>query len=75
MNYLVIEIQTDSGTTSTLTYQYQDLALANQKYYSILSAASVSSVDVHAAMIVDERGFLVKNESFDHRGTELTLSV
>lgn len=67
MNYLVIEIQTNNGTTSTLTYQYEDLAHAEAKYYAILSAAAVSSVDVHAAVILDGRGFLMKNESFDHR--------
>ena len=66
MNYLVIEIQTNSGTTTTLSYQFDSLDLARQKYYTILAAAVVSTIDCHAAMIVDENGFLVQNESFRH---------
>lgn len=64
--YLVIEIQTSGGKISTLNYQFDALNLAEQKYYSILSAAAVSSIDVHAAMIVDNRGVVLKNDFYDH---------
>ena len=67
MNYLVVEMQTDKGTTSTLTYQYTDYALAQQKYFTILSAAVVSQIDVHSAYIVDETAELKAWSSFDHR--------
>lgn len=66
MNYLVIELQTTNGTTSNIVTQYNNLAQAQQKYYTILSAAVVSKVDIHSAMIVDETGFLLMNESFRH---------
>lgn len=66
MNYLVIEIQTNGGVMSTLTYQFDALPLAEQKYYLILSSAAVSEIDVHAAMIVDENGFVIKNNSYRH---------
>lgn len=64
MNYIVIEIQTNNGTVNTLTYQYTDIAQANSKYYTILAAAAVSNLDAHAAVILDENGYLVRNESF-----------
>lgn len=64
--YLVIEIQTQNGKVSTLNYQYDDIRLAEQKYYLILSAASVSSLDVHSAMIVDPRGTVLKNDYYEH---------
>lgn len=70
MNYLVIELQTTNGTTANLVTQYNDLAKAQQKYYSVLAAAVVSKVDVHSAMIVDETGFLLMNESFKHIAEE-----
>jgi hypothetical protein len=65
-NYIVIEVQTDGGVTSTLSYQYDNLAEARQKYYLILSVAVVSTIDNHAALIVDEDGYLIMNESFHH---------
>lgn len=66
MNYLVIELQTNDGVMSALNYQYADLTSAEQKYYQILSIAVASDIDCHAALIVDENGFVFKNESFRH---------
>lgn len=68
MKYIVIEIQTNDGDVSTLTWQFDDLAQANAKYYAILSVAAVSGLDAHAAVILDERGYLLKNESFNKAG-------
>lgn len=69
--YLVIEIQTQNGKVSTLTYQYDDLSLAEQKYYLILATAAVSSLDVHAAMITDCRGMVLKNYFYDRRTSDV----
>jgi hypothetical protein len=67
--YLVIELQTSNGQISTLNYQYDDIRLAEQKYYLILSAAAVSTIDVHAAMIVDSKGTVLKNEYYEHNAS------
>ena len=72
MNYLVIEMQTTDGTTANIVNQYDNLPEAEQKYYQILSSAVVSTVPIHAAAILDEHGFLVKNESFTHTQPEPT---
>lgn len=66
MKYIVIELQTENGTTSTLTYQFDTLAQAEQKYYQILSFAVVGEVDVHGAVIMDNTGFVLKNECYKH---------
>ena len=66
MNYIVIEMQTTNNVTSTLTYQFDEPALADQQYYSILSAAAVSVVDVHSALIINEVGETLKHDSFTH---------
>lgn len=63
MKYIVIEVQTISGTTSTLTYQFDEPMLADQQYYSILSAAAVSAVDVHSALIINEVGETIKHDT------------
>lgn len=68
--YLVIEIQTQNGKVSTLNYQYDDIRLAEQKYYLILSAATVSTIDIHAVMIVDPRGTVLKNDYYEHNKGE-----
>ncbi len=66
MNYIVVEMQTNEGTTSTLTNQYNNLDTANQKYHQILSYAAVSTIDCHAAVMLDENGMFLKSEGFRH---------
>jgi len=66
MNYLVIELQTNAGTTANIVTQYDNLPQAEQQFYSICSAAVVSTVDTHAVILTDENGFTMKNECFKH---------
>lgn len=67
MKYLVIEIQTDAdGNVATLITQKDDLNEATSVFYSVLSAAAVSSVPVHAAVLLMNNGAVVKREVFDH---------
>lgn len=64
--YLVIELQTTGGVTSALVDQFASYELALQKYYLVLSFAAVSTIDTHAAMVIDPRGRVWKSESFVH---------
>ena len=64
--YIVIELQTINGVCSTLTYQFETQALAEQKYYTILSAAAVSQVDVHAAVVMTNAGYVERREVYIH---------
>lgn len=64
--YIVIEMQTNEGVTTTLTYQFDTLALAEQKYYYILAAATTSEVGIHAAVIMDQKGCVIKNDYYEH---------
>lgn len=66
MNYLVVELQTNDGTTSAITYGYNTLNEAKARYHLILSTGATSEIDIHSASILDERGFLVVNEYFEH---------
>lgn len=70
MNYIVIEAQTNNGVTTTIIDTYASFALAEQKYYLVLSAAAVSNVPIHSAAMLTERGNLVKYECYDHREPE-----
>lgn len=64
--YVVIELQTSNGTVSSIVNAYNTLNEAYQKYYQILSSAAVSSVDVHAAIIVSDHGEIISANSFEH---------
>ena len=64
--YIVIELQTNGGVTGNFVFAFTDIADAYAKYYTILSVAAKSSVEVHAAIILDETGKMIANEHFAH---------
>jgi hypothetical protein len=64
--YVVIELQTNDNKVSTLTYAFDTMAEAEQKYYQILSFAVVSTVEVHACVLMTHDGFVQKNEVYYH---------
>ena len=64
--FIVIEMQTDGGVTTTITTSYTNENEAYQKYYQILSFAAVSTVDIHSACVMNEYCGVLKNETFIH---------
>jgi len=68
--YIVIELQTNGGVTANIVTAYADFSVALQAYYTILAAAAVSSVEIHAAVMVNSKGELLRHESFTHKGVE-----
>ena len=66
MNYIVIEMQTTNGVTSALHNIYNNYPQAEQQYHTVLAAAAVSSVPLHAAAMLNERGQMIKFEFYDH---------
>ena len=67
MKYIVIELQKNSdGSVGNHVYAYNEKAEAESKYYAILSAAAVSSVPVHSAIIIQEDAVPVQYKSFSH---------
>ncbi len=65
--YIVIEIQTnDSGAIGTLVNSYADRNQAEQKYHAVLSAAAVSALPKHSAVMLDNDGVYVKGECYRH---------
>ena len=66
MVYIVIEIQADDSTAATIVNSYTDRNLAEQKYHNILSAAAVSAVPVHSAVMLTGDGTRIKGETYRH---------
>lgn len=69
--YLVIELQTNpDGSVGNLVYKYDALNEAESKFHAILAAAAVSSLPVHAAVMLTNTGVMVKSEYYRHGGEE-----
>ena len=68
--YIVIEIQTNpNGTVGNIVNAYATKDLAFQKFHTILAAAAVSSLPVHAAVILDNKGLQIAAQAFEHEVT------
>ena len=68
---VVIELQKLSDTQiANIVTVYQTRAEAEQKYHAILSAAAVSEVPIHSAIMLEEDGRTIKNEWYNHMVAE-----
>lgn len=65
--YILVELQTNNGTTANIVTAFEDKLQAESAYHSVLASAAVSQVEVHAAALLDERGNLLKKEFYRHR--------
>lgn len=65
--YIVIELQKTGDTLADLEFAYTDYNKALEKYYKVLAAAVVSTVEVHSASLLDETGAVLLNETFSHK--------
>ena len=69
--YIVIELQTNAeGVVGSLVYKYDSRDEAEGKYHNILAAAAISSLPVHAAVMLTNAGTMVKSEYYRHGGDE-----
>lgn len=65
--YIVIELQVNAdGQLGNFVWAFDTLAQAESKYHSVLSTAAVSRIPIHSAVIMDERGNVLMNTSYDH---------
>lgn len=63
--FIVIEIQT-STTVATIVNAYDNRPQAESKYHQILTAAAVSTVPKHGAIMLTDEGERLKNECYIH---------
>lgn len=62
----VIELQSGDVSGSAIPMAYADLPDAEEKYHQILQYAAKSEVRKHGAVMVDENGFVLKQEVYHH---------
>lgn len=70
MTYLVIELQTTNNITSHLAWSYDNIEQAESKYHSVLSVAAISSIPIHAAVILNQEGNTIKSWFYEHKVEE-----
>ena len=70
MKYVVIELQDMGSQVANLVTPYDSVNQAEQKYHEVLSAAAVSQVPVHSAIMLNSEGQYIKSEAYDHRTQE-----
>lgn len=71
MKYIVMELQTSSdGTVANLVWQFDDRLAAESKYHSILAAAAISQLPIHASMIFTNDGTMVMSAYYVHEQPE-----
>lgn len=63
--FIVIEIQT-SDNVATIVNSYDNRPQAESKYHQILTAAAVSTVPKHGAIMLTDEGERLKNECYLH---------
>lgn len=66
--YCIIETQTSGSSMAVVTPipVYSDRNEAESAYHAKMSAAAVSSVAVHSVVMLDEKGCVILNGSYEH---------
>ena len=68
--YIVIEIQKTGDKIATLVTTHTDSNEAESKYYTVLAAAAMSTVPLHAASLLTEDGRCLRSEAYKHSVAE-----
>lgn len=64
--YILIELQTTNGQTANIVTAFEDKLAAESAFHSVLASAAISQVGIHAAVLLDEKGNLLKREFYRH---------
>lgn len=68
MNYIVIELQTNGGTTAVVPPAvYTNKQEAESKFHQCQAAAAISSVEEHTVLLFDSNGKMIRPaECYEH---------
>ena len=64
--YLVIELQVNNGQPAKIVTVHDTLQDAQYKFHTVAASASISSVQKHVVIIMNEYGFPIENAIFKH---------
>ena len=75
MQYLVIEIQKINGQLAHIVTTHDTREEAESKFYTVLAAAAVSGLPLHAATLLDEGGNALRSDHYIHEQSASNESV
>ena len=65
--YLVIELQTNTdGTMGSQVTSFDARDRAENKYHTVLAAASISTKPKHSAVLMTNEGFVLESKCYHH---------
>ena len=64
--YIVVELQKTGDQVGNFVYAYKNRNEAESRFYAVLSAAAVSEVPVHSAVLIDEQCNLYNSGVYEH---------
>lgn len=65
--YIVLEMQTNvDNTFSSQVQSFDDQTRAENRYHTVLAAASISSKPVHAAVLLENDGMVLESRCYHH---------
>lgn len=64
--FIVLEIQKTGNQIAHILTAHETLQEAESKWHAVLSVAAVSSVPQHAATLLDDKGYTIKVECYEH---------
>lgn len=65
--YIVLEIQTNAdGTVGTLVNSFAEKNEAESKFHQVLQYAAVTTLPVHACVLLTSEGICVRSEYYSH---------
>lgn len=64
--FIVLELQATLTDVAHIFTVYASLAEAESNYYLVLSAAAVSTVPSHSALLMTADGQVLRSETYEH---------
>lgn len=64
--YFIIELQINNGSGANIVQTADTLNEAMSKYHTVLASASVSQVEYHSCIVLDEEGRHIARECYEH---------
>ena len=65
--YILHEMQTTGANTALVpATTFTDKNAAESAYHTALAAAAISNVNVHAVVLMDEHGNVIRREFYEH---------
>jgi hypothetical protein len=70
MLYVVIELQKNGDNMANIVTKHNTRNEADSKFFAVLSAAAISSVEKHACALLTEDGICLRSEVYKHKTEE-----